>query len=150
MKPRTYRLEAECAFLRSQFVTLNMMMKFFGQVGISGVGRAYGRKRERRIERFPIDFMFQLTGEQHEFLRYQIGISRPAGKEGRGGTRFLPFVFTKEGVAMLSGVLKSGRAVQVNVAIMRGGAYAEEDQGIEPAIKARRLEPSPRPVPISR
>ena len=60
--------------------------------------------------------MFQLNGEEAEALRCQFGISNAAG---RGGRRYLPYAFTQEGVAMLSGVLRSERAVLVNVAIMR-------------------------------
>lgn len=71
---------------------------------------------KRNIERFPIDFMFQLTKEETESLIFQNGISK---KQGRGGRRFLPYVFTEQGVAMLSSILRSKRAVQVNVAIMR-------------------------------
>lgn len=71
---------------------------------------------KRNLERFPSDFMFQLTSAEARALRFQIGIS----KEGkRGGRRYLPYVFTQEGVAMLSSVLRSPRAVQVNIAIMR-------------------------------
>lgn len=70
-------------------------------------------KRNRR--RFPEDFMFQLARREAEFLRSQIVIS----KLGRGGRRYLPYAFTEQGVAMLSGVLQSERAVQVNIAIMR-------------------------------
>ncbi len=69
----------------------------------------------RNSERFPEDFMFRLTSEESEALRFQIGISNA----GRGGRRYLPYVFTQEGIAMLSSVLRSERAVQVNVAIMR-------------------------------
>lgn len=68
---------------------------------------------KRNIERFPEDFMFQLTKEEVESLRFQIGTSK------RGGRRYFPYVFTQEGVAMLSGVLNSPRAVQVNIQIMR-------------------------------
>ena len=68
----------------------------------------------RNLERFPTDFMFQLTQEEHDSLRFQIGTL----KRGQH-SKYLPFVFTQEGVAMLSGVLRSSRAVQVNVAIMR-------------------------------
>ncbi|MGB6946590.1 MAG: ORF6N domain-containing protein [Bryobacteraceae bacterium] len=67
----------------------------------------------RNILRFPADFMFQLTGEEAENLRSQIVIS------SWGGRRYLPLVFTEQGVAMLSSVLKSERAIQVNIAIMR-------------------------------
>jgi hypothetical protein len=67
---------------------------------------------KRNSDRFPQDFMFQLTLEESSGLRFQSGISKP---EGRGGRRYLPYVFTEQGVAMLSSVLKSDRAVQVNI-----------------------------------
>ena len=73
--------------------------------------KALNRAVKRNIERFPEDFMFQLTAEEHEALRFQSGTS----KEGRGGRRYLPYVFTQEGVAMLSSVLQSPRAVAVRV-----------------------------------
>ena len=73
------------------------------------------RAAKRNADRFPEDFMFQLTDDEVESLRCQIGISNV----GRGGRRYLPYAFTEQGVAMLSSVLRSGRAVQVNVAIMR-------------------------------
>lgn len=69
----------------------------------------------RNIERFPYDFMFQLTTEETKSLRLQFATS----KKGRGGRRYLPYAFTQEGVAMLSGVLNSPRAVQANILIMR-------------------------------
>lgn len=67
----------------------------------------------RNSERFPEDFMFQLSKEEFEHLRSQIVTS------SWGGRRYLPRAFTQEGVAMLSGVLRSKRAVAVNIAIMR-------------------------------
>jgi len=70
---------------------------------------------KRNIERFPEDFMFQLTHGEVRSLRFQFGTS----KEGRGGRRYLPFVFTEQGIAMLSSVLNSKRAIQVNIAIIR-------------------------------
>ena len=69
---------------------------------------------KRNLQRFPADFMFQLTAEEAGALRFQFGISK-----GRGGTRYLPYAFTEQGVAMLSSVLRSERAIQVNVAVMR-------------------------------
>jgi len=69
------------------------------------------RQVRRNIERFPEDFMFQLTRE--EFLRCQIVTS------SWGGRRYLPYAFTEQGVAMLSSVLNSKRAIQVNIGIMR-------------------------------
>jgi hypothetical protein len=70
---------------------------------------------KRNAKRFPEDFMFQLTSPEAEALRSQIVIS----KEGRGGRRYAPYVFTEQGVAMLSGVLRSDRAIAVNIEIMR-------------------------------
>ncbi len=71
---------------------------------------------KRNRARFPEDFMFQLTDEEYESLRSQIATL----ETGRGRHRkYLPFVFTEQGVAMLSSVLHSERAVQVNIAIMR-------------------------------
>lgn len=82
----------------------------------------YGVETRRLIEqvkrnraRFPEDFMFQLSKEEAAVLRSQIAISNG----GSGGRRYVPYVFTEQGVAMLSGVLKSKRAVAVNIAIMR-------------------------------
>ncbi len=70
---------------------------------------------KRNAERFPDDFMFQLTAEEFADLRSQIVTSNV----GRGGRRYVPFAFTEQGVAMLSSVLRSPRAVKVNIEIMR-------------------------------
>jgi len=77
--------------------------------------KAFNQAIQRNMDRFPEDFMFQLTEEEFAGLRSQFVTS----KKGRGGRRYLPYVFTEQGVAMLSGVLNSHRAVQVNIAIMR-------------------------------
>lgn len=69
----------------------------------------------RNLDRFPEDFMFQLTDQEWESLRSQIATS----KKGRGGRRYAPFAFTEHGVLMLSSVLNSERAIQVNIQIMR-------------------------------
>jgi len=77
-----------------------------------------GRMNEavrRNSKRFPEDFMFQLTEEEAEHLRSQIAIS----KIGRGGRRYLPYAFTEQGVTMLSCVLNSDVAIEVNINIMR-------------------------------
>ena len=74
---------------------------------------ALNRAVKRNIDRFPFDFMFQLTQKEYKSLRCQIGIS------SRGGRRYLPMVFTEQGVAMLSSVLNSKRAIQVNIQIIR-------------------------------
>jgi ORF6N domain len=77
--------------------------------------RALLQAVSRNQKRFPEDFMFQMSKEEYELLRSQIVIS----KKGRGGRRYLPYVFTEQRVAMLSSVLRSERAVQVNIEIMR-------------------------------
>jgi len=69
---------------------------------------------KRNSSRFPGDFMFRLAAAEWEDLIFQLGISKP-----RGGRRHLPYAFTEQGVAMLSSVLRSERAVKVNIAIMR-------------------------------
>jgi len=71
------------------------------------------RAVKRNLGRFPSDFMFQLTAEEAASLKCQFGIS------SWGGRRALPYAFTEQGVAMLSSVLNSERAVKVNIAIMR-------------------------------
>jgi phage regulator Rha-like protein len=70
---------------------------------------------KRNASRFPADFMFRLSSKDLQSLRFQTGTSNSS----RGGRRYAPYAFTEQGVAMLSSVLRSSRAVQVNVAIMR-------------------------------
>lgn len=76
--------------------------------------KSMNRAVKRHRDRFPEDFMLQLTADEAASLRCQSGTSKT-----QGGRRYLPYVFTEQGVAMLSGVLTSRRAVAVNVAIMR-------------------------------
>jgi len=70
---------------------------------------------KRNIERFPNDFMFQLTEKEYENLRSQFATS----SSNHGGRRYLPYVFTEQGVYMLSAVLKSQVAIEVSISIMR-------------------------------
>ena len=77
--------------------------------------RIINRNVQRNIKRFLPDFMFQLTEVEYENLISLFGMS----KEGRGGRRKLPFVFTENGVAMLSNVLNSEKAILINLSIMR-------------------------------
>ena len=77
--------------------------------------KALNRQVRRNIIRFPSDFMWQLTSEEYESLKRQIGTS----KVGRGGKQKQPLVFTENGVAMLSSVLRSEKAALVNISIMR-------------------------------
>ncbi len=75
----------------------------------------FNKAVKRNISRFPPDFMFQLTREELQNLRFQIGTS----SSEYGGRRYLPYVFTDFGVAMLSSVLNSERAIQMNILIIR-------------------------------
>lgn len=92
---------------------------------------------KRNIKRFPKDFMFQFTKQEWDSLRFQSETSNlqdnnnqisvnnssqnatVSGKSSRGGTRYLPYAFTEQGVAMLSGILNSDKAINMNIAIMR-------------------------------
>ena len=76
---------------------------------------------KRNLKRFPPDFMFQLTKSEWDILRLQIETSK-----GRGGTRYLPYAFTEQGVAMLSGVLNSDKAIETNIAIMRAFVFIRQ------------------------
>lgn len=79
--------------------------------------KVLNKQVQRNIERFPDDFMFQLTNQEFTNLRFQNGTS------SWGGTRYMPHAFTEEGVAMLSGLLRSPVAIQVNIQIMRAFVY---------------------------
>lgn len=93
----------------------------------------------RNPARFPADFMFQLTAEEGRDLRYQSDTSNAAG---RGGRRYRSYVFTEQGVAMLSSVLRSPQAIAVNVEIMRAFVRLREliSSNAELAAKIERLE----------
>jgi phage regulator Rha-like protein len=73
------------------------------------------RAVKRNLKRFPDEFMFQLSADEFQALRYQIGTSN----KGRGGRRYAPYAFTEHGVAMLSSVLNSEQAIQVNIEIIK-------------------------------
>lgn len=105
------RIEQAVLLIRSQRVLLDRDLAALYGVETKNLNKAV----QRNLDRFPADFMFQLTADEAEALRFQFGTS----KDGRGGRRYLPYVFTQEGVAMLSSVLRSPRAIQVNIAIMR-------------------------------
>jgi hypothetical protein len=93
----------------------------------------------RNIERFPKDFMFELSREEHSNLRSQIVTSSFAQW---GGPRYKPMAFTEQGVAMLSSVLRTKRAIQVNIAIMRVFVMLREMMAThkELALKLAKLE----------
>lgn len=105
-------IERRIYFIRGHKVMLDSDLAALYQVETKTLNRAV----KRNLDRFPSDFMFQLNAQETKlFLRYQSGTSN----ESRGGRRYLPYAFTEQGVAMLSTVLNSKRAVQVNIAIMR-------------------------------
>ena len=98
----------------------------------------FNKAVKRNLPRFPADFMFQLTETEYESLRFQIGISN----EGRGGRRYLPYAFSEHGVAMLSAVLSSERAVQMSITIIRAFIRLRELSTRQKKLAARvdRLE----------
>ena len=97
--------------------------------------KALNRAVKRNPARFPGDFMFQLTDGEAESLRCQNGTSN----ERRGGRRYLPYAFTEHGVAMLSSVLNSERAVQMNILIVRAFVQLREVAATHRDL-ARRME----------
>jgi hypothetical protein len=147
--------------IRGQKVMLASDLAELYEVPTSRLNEAVKRNRDR----FPEDFMFQVAKDEAESLTSQIAISRP----GHGGRRHLPYAFTEHGVAMLSSVLNSERAVQVNILIIRAFVklrevmathkdlarkiealerkYTDHDREIEAIFEAikKLLAPSPQP-----
>jgi len=99
------------AFIRGQRVMMDADLAELYEVTTSHFNRAVKRNQER----FPKDFMFQLTLEEYASLRFQSVISKP----GSGGRRYLPYVFTEHGALMAASVLNSKRAVEVSVFVVR-------------------------------
>ena len=110
------RIENRILLIRGKKVLLDRDLAELYDVTTGNLNKAV----TRNIERFPEDFMFKTTKEEFDDLIFQIGTSR------WGGTRKLPRVFTEQGVAMLSGILKSQRAVKVNITIMRAFVHMRE------------------------
>jgi hypothetical protein len=106
------RIEKKVLFLRGEKVMLDSDLAELYEVTTFNLNKAV----KRNLDRFPEDFMFQLRKEEFKALRFQTGMSKPSG---RGGRRYLPYAFTEQGIAMLSSVLHSKRAVRVNIQIMR-------------------------------
>jgi hypothetical protein len=115
------QVEQRIFLIRGQNVMLSHDLAQLYGVQPGALNRAVKRNRAR----FPQDFMFQLSKKEWDGLKCQIGISSSPGKgsqnviPGWGGSRMPPYAFTEQGVAMLSSVLRSPRAVQVNIGIMR-------------------------------
>jgi ORF6N domain len=104
-------IERRIYLIRGQKVMLDADLAELYQVPTKALNQAV----RRNSDRFPEDFTFQLTDEETDSLRSQVATSNV----GRGGRRYLPYAFTELGVAMLSSVLNSERAVQMNILIMR-------------------------------
>ena len=125
-------IENKIFLIRGHKVMLDKDLAMLYRVDTRALNRAVKRNRDR----FPDDFMFQLTAEEFDNLMCHFGTS------SWGGTRKMPYAFTEQGVAMLSGILKSKRAVQVNIAIMRAFVKLREILSThkELAFKLKELE----------
>jgi len=102
-------IEQQIIALRGQKVMLDFHLAELYEIETKVLKQAV----KRNIHRFPSDFMFELSKEEFETLRSQFVTSK------RGGIRYMPFAFTEQGVAMLSSVLNSEKAIAINIAIMR-------------------------------
>jgi hypothetical protein len=124
------RIEKAILLVRGQKVMLDRDLAELYGVTTGNLNKAV----KRNLDRFPPDFMFQLKQEEYESLRFQFGIL----KKGQH-SKYLPYAFTEQGVAMLSSVLRSKRAVHVNIEIMRAfmrlrqflSAHKELEQKLE-------------------
>jgi hypothetical protein len=116
--------------LRNQKVMLDKDLAELYGVTTGNLNKAV----KRNIDRFPEDFMFQLNEQEFQNLIFQSGISN------WGGTRKIPFAFTEQGVAMLSGVLNSKRAITVNIQIMRMYSKMREIQFANKDIQLKLTE----------
>lgn len=120
--------------IRGQKVMFDFDLAALYQVTTGNLNKAV----KRNIKRFPTDFMFQLTKEEFEQMKsnlmFQNGIS------SWGGTRKLPYAFTEQGLAMLSGILNSDIAIEVNIAIMRAFVAVRHLVTISPIERINNLE----------
>ena len=114
------RVVQSIRWIRGQKVLFDSALAALYDVTTGNLNKAVSRNRDR----FPSDFMFQLNAEEAEDLIFQIGRSK-----GRGGRRHRPYAFTEQGIAMLSSVLNSDRAIRANIAIMR--AFVKPRQMLE-------------------
>ncbi|MEG1007569.1 MAG: ORF6N domain-containing protein [Bacteroides sp.] len=124
------RIQNKIYEIRGQKVMLDFDLAEMYQVETRVLNQAV----KRNIKRFPPDFMFQLTTDEWEILKSQFVIS------SWGGTRKLPFAFTEQGLAMLSGVLNSDIAIQVNINIMRAFVAVRQLIANPPVDRVGQLE----------
>ena len=120
--------------LRGQRVMLDFDLAALYQVTTGNLNKAV----KRNIKRFPSDFMFQLTKEEFEKMKSDLIFQN--GTSSWGGTRKLPYAFTEQGLAMLSGVLNSDTAIEVNIAIMRAFVAVRQLITTSPANRLDSLE----------
>jgi hypothetical protein len=127
------RIESKIYMIRGQKVILDRDLAELYGVKTFNLNKAV----KRNIQRFPEDFMFRLTREEYSTLRFQIGMI-----EKGAHSKYLPHAFTEQGVAMLSSVLRSKRAIMVNIAIMRAFVRLKQTLAIhkELADKFKELE----------
>ena len=126
------RITRAIFLIRGQKVILDEALAALYEVEVKALNQAVGRNRDR----FPADFMFQLTREEGALLRSQFVTLKTGSGRHR---KYLPYAFTEQGVAMLSSVLRSKRAVRVNIEIMR--AFVQLRQMLSShADLARKLE----------
>jgi phage regulator Rha-like protein len=122
-------IERKIYLIRGQKVMLDSdLAKLYGVTT-----KRLNEQVRRNLKRFPSDFMFQLSNEEAVSLRSQFATSK------RGGRRYLPYAFTEQGVAMLSTVLNSERAIEVNIQIMRAFVKLREIIASNKAL-AKRLD----------
>ena len=107
------RIQSKIYEIRGHKVMINRDLAELYQVTTGNLNKSV----QRNIKRFPSDFMFQLTKEEFDQLKTNLIFQN--GTSSWGGTRKLPYAFTEQGLAMLSGVLNSDTAIEVNIAIMR-------------------------------
>src|SRR6266581_3095707 len=137
---RKDRIEGAIRLFRGQRVVLDSDIARLYGVTVASLNQAV----KRNASRFPSDFMFRMTREDLADLGQELGATRlksqiVISKIGRGGRRSLPCAFTEQGVAMLSSVLRSARAIHVNIEIMRAfvrlrgivGAHADLARKVE-------------------
>jgi hypothetical protein len=126
-------IEGAILLIRGHKVLLDRDLAALYSVATKNLNKAV----KRNFDRFPSDFMFQLTAEEADFVRFQIGTLQKGLH-----LRYLPYAFTEQGVAMLSSVLQSPRAVQVNIAVMRAFVRLRETLSLhkELAHKLAELE----------
>jgi ORF6N domain len=123
------RIEQTILLIRGHNVMLDSDLAQLYGVTVGRLNEAVKRNEDR----FPSDFMFQLTKPEFEHLKSQIAISTSKW----GGRRHAPYAFTEQGVAMLSSVLRSKRAIQVNIAVMRAFVQLREMIGSNKALSRR-------------